>query len=199
MTKRKKSARTEADRWFRQGAERFLRKIGVRECMHVADIGCHHGRFTIPMSRIVGSCGIVCAIDRDREVLAKVRKTGKKEHRQNIKVIKVDLAGNTFTSIRRNSIDLALMYDVLHRGYLPETYERRNVLRHVYRIIKPGGILSCFPTHLKKYGLTFERLLNEITDAGFTFKGEARRRIAHDERVVRGRVFRFAKPACSRR
>jgi ubiquinone/menaquinone biosynthesis C-methylase UbiE len=183
----------EADRWFRQRVERFLRRIGVRECQQVADIGCHNGLFTIPAACIVGSCGTVYAIDKDKDALANMKGRIKKESRQNIKVIKADLAGGAFALLERETIDLVLLYDVLHRGYLPEKPERRNMLQHVYRILKAGGILSCFPTHLKKYGFTFEELLGEIGDVGFALEEETWSRIVHDGKLVRGRIFRFSK------
>ena len=194
MTGHATSKEHEADMWFRQCAERFLRRIGVRECQQVADIGCHNGRFTIPAAYIVGSCGTVYAIDKDKDALANMNGRIKKESRQNIKAIKADLAGGAFASLERETIDMVLLYDVLHRGYLPEKHERRNMLQHVYRILKTGGILSCFPTHLKKYRFTFEELLVEIGDVGFTLEEETWSRIVHDGKLVRGRIFRFSKP-----
>jgi ubiquinone/menaquinone biosynthesis C-methylase UbiE len=186
---------SEADRWFRRHAEDFLRRIGVRECLQVADIGCHHGRYTIPIARIVGSCGTVYAVDRNRDALSRVKKAVGKGRRRNVKLIKADLSRGTLKSIKRRSVDVALLYDVLHRGYMPGKRERRNMLRNVYRIVKPGGSISCYPTHLRKYGLTFAKLVKEITDAGFVLKGEARRRLIHDGKLVRGRVFNFVKRA----
>jgi len=194
MSKKPTVEEKKADMWFRCRAESFLRSIGIRECLHVADIGCHNGRFTMPVARIVGSCGIVYAIDKDKDVLASVKQTIKKEGRHNIKVIKVDLGKNSVTRIPSDLFDVALLYDMLHRGYLPDKHDRRNVLKHVYQIIKPGGILSCFPTHLKLYGLTFEKLLGEISETGFILKGESRRRLVHDGKLVRGRIFHFRKP-----
>ena len=194
MSKKPTVEEEKADAWFRRRAESFLRSIGVRPCLQVADIGCHKGRFTLPAARIVGSCGIVYAIDKDKDVLASVKQTIKKEGRHNIKVIKVDLAKGSVARMPRNLIDMALLYDMLHRGYLPDKHDRRNVLKHVYEIIKPGGILSCFATHLKGYGFTFEELLGEISETGFMLKGESRRRLVHDGKLVRGRIFHFQKP-----
>ena len=182
-----------ADRWFRCRAEAFLRKMGVRECLQVADIGCHDGRFALPAARIVGSCGMVYAIDKDKNVLASMKRTIRREGRHNIRVIRADFSRESVAHIPGNAFDLALLYDMLHRGYLPDRHERCNVLKHIYEIMKPGGVLSCFPTHLKKFGFTFETLLHEITEAGFVLQGETRPRLVHDGMLVRGRVFRFRK------
>jgi len=194
MSKKPTPEERKANEWFRCRAESFLRSIGIRECLQVADIGCHNGRFTLPAARIVGSCGTVYAIDKDKDVLARVKQSIKKEGRHNVKVIKVDLGKDSVARIPGDLIDMALLYDMLHRGYLPDRRDRHNVLKHIYQIIRPGGILSCFPTHLKKYGFTFEALLREIGEAGFSLRGESRPRLVHDGRLVRGRVFRFQKP-----
>lgn len=182
-----------ADTWFHQRAEPFLRGIGVRECLQVADVGCHNGHFAIPVARIVGSCGTVYAIDKNEDALSKVKQRIKAESWRNIKVIQTDLAGDDPTPIASESIDFVLLYDVLHRGYMPEKAERLNMLKHVHHMIKPGGVLSCFPTHLKKFGFTFEALLGEIADSGFSLVDESRPRLVHDGKLVRGRVFHFRR------
>jgi len=194
MSKNPTTDEQKADKWFRRRAEPYLRSIGVRECAQVADVGCHNGRFTVPAARIVGSCGTVYAIDKDKGVLTNVKQTIRKNGRRNVKVIELDLANDGMEGLPNGVVDVALLYDMLHRGYLPDNRDRGNVLTHVYQLIKPGGTLSCFPTHLKKYGFTFEDLLNEIAEAGFILKGEFRPRLVHDGRLVRGRVFEFRKP-----
>lgn len=194
MNKKPPSEEQKADNWFQARAEPFLRSIGVRECLQVADVGCHNGRFTVPAARIVGSCGTVYAIDKDKDVLTNVKQTITKSGRHNIKVIELDLASDGIAGLPKSVVDVALLYDMLHRGYLPDKRDCGNVLTHVYQLIKPGGTLSCFPTHLKKYGFTFEALLNEIAEAGFILGGEFRPRLVHDGRLVRGRVFEFRKP-----
>ena len=198
MSKKPTVEEEKAEQWFRHRAESFLRSIGVRECLQVADVGCHKGRFTAPAARIVGSCGTVYAIDKDKDVLTNVEQTIKKDRRLNIKVIKADLARDKAAQLPDGVVDVALLYDVLHRGYLPDERDRSNLLKHVYQLIKPGGVLSCFPTHLKMYGFTFGALLNEIADAGFILTGERRPRLVHDGKLVRGRIFCFRKPRSPR-
>lgn len=193
MSKKPTAEEEKVDMWFRFRAESFLRSVGIHECLQVADVGCHNGLFTLPAARIVGACGTVYAIDKDKDVLASVKQTIKKESRQNIKVLRVDLAKDHIARIPSDLIDMALLYDMLHRGYLPDRGDRRNVLKHVHQMIKPGGTLSCFPTHLKKYDFTFDTLLHEISEAGFVLRGESRPHLVHDGRLVRGRVFRFQK------
>jgi len=191
MSKTPTVEENKADTWFRYRAEPFLRSIGVRECLQVGDVGCHKGQFTIPAARIVGSCGTVYGIDKTPDVLTDLRQRIKKESCRNIRIIHTDLSQKDAGRLPDGTLDIVLLFDILHRGYLPEKQARANVLKHVYRLLKPGGVLSCFPTHLKKFHFTFAALLGEIAEAGFVLEGEFRPHLVHDGRLVRGRVFRF--------
>lgn len=191
--KKKDTTENEADRWFRHHAEAFLRRVGVSKCLRVADIGCNNGRFTLSAARIVGSCGTVYAIDSDKDVLQDVTKSMRYENQHNIIVINADFSGESLLDVPKRTVDIVLLYDVLHRGYMPEKTERGNMLRHIYHILKPGGVLSCFPTHLKKYGVTLRQLQGEIGNAGFVLNAVACRRLVHDGNLVRGRVLSFSK------
>lgn len=184
-----------ADVWFDRHAEGFLRRIGVRKCQRIADIGCRNGLYTLPAARVAGSCGKVYAVDKEQGPLSTIKEKVQEERQYNVTVVDADLAEAPAAPIADESIDLVLLFDVLHGGYMPEQRQRLTLLNHIGRILVPGGILSCYLTHLRQFGLTFESLLDEIRQAGFRREGDARRRLAHDGKVVRGRVFRFRKPA----
>ncbi len=180
-------------RWFRRCGEGFLKRVGVRACSCVADLGCHDGRFTLPAARIVGDCGVVYAVDRNAEVLKTLKRSARKEALGNVRLVRADLSRSRAARIPDGAVDIALLYDMLHRGYLPNEKDRRATLEHVARILKPGGILSCYFTHLNSYRWTFREALGEVRNAGFVLQGEARRRLVHDGQLVRGRIFRFRK------
>ncbi len=183
-------------RWLGRRGEAFLREVGVDRGQRVLDFGCGEGKYTIPAARIVGNPGRVYAADKDRKKLSAVMRAAGKENLGN--VVPVHTADGRGIAVSAGSIDLALLYDVLHRGYLPEETQRSAALQQVYGALKPGGILSCYPTHLGKYGMTFERILKEVRRTGFRLRGERRRTLVHDGKVVRGRVFRFVKPRSKR-
>jgi len=186
------AAKASEKRWLRGRCEGFLREMGVGRGQFVLDFGCGEGNYAIPAARIVGKRGRVYVTDKDRKKLSGLMRTTRKEGLGN--VVPVHAVDGRGIAVRPRSIDLVLLYDVLHRGYLPEESQRAATLREVYRTLKPGGILSCYPTHLKKYGMTFERVLNEVRRAGFRRRGESRRTLLHDGKVTRGRLFRFMKP-----
>jgi SAM-dependent methyltransferase len=89
------------------------------------------------------------------------------------------------------TIDVALVYDVLHGGYFPESKQRIAVLQEIRRVLKPDGLFSLYPTHLKKFNLTYNQILEEVQETGFQLEDKARRRLVHDGIFTRGWVFNF--------
>lgn len=186
-----------ADRWLQSRAEPFLEKTGIRKGSCVLDFGIWEGRYTIPAARIVGDRGHVYAVDKDKPALRKMKRRAKKEGLRNIEAIYVP--ADESIPVQDQVADLVLLYDVLHGGYFPEKAQRKNVLRQIHRILKLGGRLSCYLTHVKEYRLTFRELLEEIESTGFRLRGESRRTLVHEDKVVRGRVFCFEKSSRSKR
>ncbi len=180
------------DKWLRSGPEAVLRKVGLREGNRVVDFGCKQGRYAIPAARIVGDSGWVHAVDKDKQGLREVKRQADKEGLRNIDTVHVAQYGTI--PIRAGTIDVILLYDVLHGGYFPEKAQRDNLLRQVHRCLRPGGVLSCCLTHLRQFGWTYKKILAEITDAGFRLRRRSRPTLVHDGKLVRVHFFRFTKP-----
>jgi ubiquinone/menaquinone biosynthesis C-methylase UbiE len=183
-------------RWLRDRAQPLLRRIGVREGICLLDFGCWEGRYTLPAAKIVGDEGCVYAVDKDKPPLRALKREADRKGLRNIEAIHVPPNGSI--PIQAQVADLALLYDVLHGGYLPEKAQRKSVLREIRRALRPGGSLSCYLTHVKEYHLTFGELVGEIESAGFRLQGESRRTLLHEDTVVRGRVFSFEKRSGSK-
>lgn len=173
----------------------FLRKTGLAEGQTVLDFGCNDGSYTIPAARIVGGSGTVYALDKNPDSLEGLMREVRKERLRNVKPLHVEEGQKI--PLRSGYVDAVLLYDTLHGGYFPETAQRSAALRRIHRVLKPGGLLSCYPTHLKQYGITFSTILGEITDAGFRFQDKHRRTLTHDGRLTRGTVFSFIKSAAA--
>jgi predicted methyltransferase len=181
----------EAKGWLDRNVGRFLETAGVRPGQTVLDFGCNEGNYAAPAAKIVGPSGTVYALDKDGDALKDVRRTVRKRGIRNAKCLRIKK--DQGIPLSPCSVDVVLLYDVLHRGYFPKADERRAVLAKVYAVLKSGGLLSLYPTHLKSYGMTFGRVLSEVKAAGFRLRHEARRRLVHDGSLVRGRVFTFSK------
>ena len=182
----------DAKKWLRHKADAFLTSVGLQGGQTVLDFGCNEGNYTLAAARIVGEAGKVYALDKDKDSLKKLTRRARKKRRGNIEPLHVKEDENI--PLASASVDAVLLYDTLHGGYFPQAAQRRKVLKRIYRVLKAGGLLSCYPTHLKQFGMTFDQILAELTDAGWRCQSKHRRTLVHDGNLVRGTVFSFVKP-----
>jgi len=180
------------ERWSKENAERVLRDVGIEEGQTVLDFGCGaDGNYTIPAARIVGKIGRVYALDKEMKSLVKLMKKLKSKRLENIAGL---IPSSELTiPLENESVDVIMLYDVLHPGYFSESDSRRRILNEAHRIVRSEGFISVYPTHLRKYAMTFRKILSEIKDASFDLKEELYRRLVHDNKLVRGRIFKFLK------
>jgi len=135
-------------------------------------------------------------VDKDATAIRTLRQKIRKRRIDNIRVSRVMASGPL--PVPPGTADVALVYDVLHGGYFPEARQRMDLLGQIYLAIKPGGILSCYLTHIRRYGLTLRELDHEIRSTGFRLEAKARRKLVHDGELVRGWIFRYRKPVSAR-
>jgi len=155
------------------------------------DFGCNKGSYAIPASQVVGRHGKVYALDKERDALSGLQRKLKKQGQGSVECLEV--AEHEGIPLPARSVDAVLLYDVLHRGYFPDLRERKRLLADVHRVLKPGGLLSFHATHLREYGMTFAKAVDEVRSVGFDLRGRSYRRLVHDDRLVRGQVFSFTK------
>ncbi len=109
-------------------------RLGLSPGMRVIDVGCGPGRLAIPVARAVGPDGIVFALDIQKGMLERLQK---RVDAAGVKNIRPVLGGIGQVEIESNSFDRALLVTVL--GEIPD---RESALKQIFRILKPGGILS---------------------------------------------------------
>ena len=109
----------------------LLRELGLKTGMAVADVGAGTGYYARRMAPLVGSSGVVYAVDVQPEMVQMLADGAKKAGLANIKPVlcKVDNV-----NLADSSIDLGLMVDVYHELEYP--FE---VLQSLVRALKPGG------------------------------------------------------------
>lgn len=90
--------------------------------------------------------------------------------------------------LKDESVDMVLLYDVLHPYYF-SVNERSKLLREVCRVLKPNALLSVYPEHM---GL--EEIKRQIEDVNFYFEIEYLKTIIHDDRYTDGRILNFRRP-----
>lgn len=116
----------------------LLKKGGVIEGMHVADLGCGRtGHIVFPASQIVGDRGVVYAVDILKDVLENVRKRAALEAIHNVETVWADLGQAQGLAIPERTLDLGFFINVLYHfdSYTTPLGEVTRVLKEKGRII----------------------------------------------------------------
>lgn len=115
----------------------LLGKAQIKEKTKVADLGCGaSGHFVFPVSKIVGSKGVVYAVDILKTSLETIKKRSKQENAKNIITVWSDLEIFKATKIEAESLDAGLLINTLY-----QSHKRAEILRESIRMIKKGGKL----------------------------------------------------------
>ena len=109
-------------------------RLDLSPGMRVIDVGCGPGRLTIPVARAIEPDGEVVALDMQTGMLQRLEKRISATGLKNIRPLP---GGIGQVEIESNAFDRALLVTVL--GEIPD---REAALGEIYRILKPGGILS---------------------------------------------------------
>jgi len=181
--------------WEQKRGAEFLRRIGISLGQTVLDFGCRVGHYTIPTARVVGEKGTVYAVDKEKHVLTELKCKSEAYGLTNIKILRT--SGQTELAFQNETIDAALLYDVLH--YFRKD-ERAKLYNEAFRILKKDGLLSVYPKHtlgddpIQEFRrLTLIDVKREIEDSNFTFEHKHCGLISHDDRLNKGCVFNFRK------
>ena len=136
---------TDIKRWLEADGEILLQRIGIKKGQTILDFGCGTGNYVIPAAKIIGENGKVYALDKDEGALSRVPPKAEISGLKNIEIMKTE--GELEVDLEDASVDVVLIYDVLHSHCFPKVDDRRELLNEVYRILKPNGFLSVYPMH----------------------------------------------------
>lgn len=120
---------------------RILEEVGMGPGSHVLDYGCGPGSYILPLAKIVGLSGRIYALDIHSFAIQMVQRIISRRSLPNVETIHSDCK----TGLRGDSIDVVLLYDVLHDLRNPD-----EVLEELHRVLQPGGVLSLRDHHLKE-------------------------------------------------
>jgi len=185
--------KSSVSKWREQSGEKALNHIGIKKGQKVLDFGCGHGNYTIPVAKLVGEQALVYALDEDKAALDQLMSEIKSMGLNNVR--KLDPLGKSRIGLNDESVDVVLLYDVLHYYYFSKEEDRRQLLREVYRVLKPNGILSVYPTHLESHmEPKLDDVKREIEESNFQEEGEyIGMTMVHDDNVEEGTVLNFRK------
>lgn len=135
---------------------KLLNAAGLKPGQKVLEVGCGPGFFTIPAAKIVGEEGLIYAIDVNQFAIRRVENKIAKEGLRNVKP---SLTNASNTGLPDSSIDLAFLFGL---RYIAGGLE--DVISEIYRILKPGGVLSFEKTRGSE-----KKLIEEVERGGFTY------------------------------
>ena len=176
---------SDIEKWLKEDGEKVLKEIGIKEGQVILDFGCGSGIYSLLAARIIGKEGKIYALDKNKTRLDELIGKTKSEGLRNIEIVKT--SGKLKIPLRDESIDMVLLYDVLHSGHF-SVDERKKLLREVYRVLKPNALLSVYPEHIE-----LEEIKREIEEANFYFEVEHSKTIIHDGRYTPGHILNFRR------
>src|SRR6516225_4416025 len=130
---------SEQERLIRQAAiigpvtERFFRQAGIRLGQRVLDLGSGTGDVAILVAQLVGPSGEVVGIERDANSIAQAQARVAEAGLRNVSFINTDVNNVTDDQL----FDAAVGRLILQ--FLPYPI---GVLRSIYRLVRPGGVLA---------------------------------------------------------
>jgi len=182
-------------KWETEQGIKFLSKIGLKSNQTVLDFGARVGHYSIPAAIAVGKNGLVYALDKEQDALNELKRKAQKLNLRNIKIIQT--TGSVALGFETESIDLVLVYDVLH--YFNRN-ERLQLYSEIFRVLRLKGIFSVYPKHvledspLDKFSkINLDDLIHEIMQANFKFQVEYCGIISHNDALNQGCVLNFTK------
>ncbi len=116
----------------------LLGRVGVSSGQTVADLGCGGGgHFVAPTASLVGTSGLVYAVDIQKKVLNSLEATLKLQNIGNVKLVWSDLERVGAADIPDGSCDVAVLANVLFQNK-----NHHAIIQEASRVLKKGGKLA---------------------------------------------------------
>lgn len=156
-------------------AQFIVDHLGLEPGMKALDAGCGPGRLTVPLARAVGPQGEVVALDVQEGMLAQAREKVDAAGLENVRYLQAELGGG---DLPLNAFDRAVLVSVL--GEIPD---QSAALEELYRVLKPGGLLSITEVIFDPHFQRRETVVRVAEAAGFRKKDFLGKRLAYTMHV----------------
>lgn len=152
--------------------QKVLDELEIRPTSVVADFGCGHGYFTIPLAKIVGQEGRIFAVDLLTDCLEEVKEKALGQGLGNIETIRGNLEVPGGSKTPDNSCDAVFLANILF-----QTQKKKEIMTEARRVLKSGGrmiIIDWQPTsaHLGGSGwrISPEEIQRLASEQKFSFE-----------------------------
>lgn len=173
--------------WLEKDGSEMLMKLGVKEGHRVIDFGSGEGRYTIPLSQIVGERGRVYSIERDEKALSIAKeRLPLFSNPDLVTFIENDSVHNS-NIIKEKSIDAIFAFDVLQ--YVDDWDE---LFRYFLSVLKPTGIVCIYPAEIPHPGsMDIKLITTKMEKIGFRYERAHTFRMMHNINMVEDVVYCF--------
>ncbi|MDD5589728.1 MAG: class I SAM-dependent methyltransferase [Candidatus Portnoybacteria bacterium] len=155
--------------------KKVLDSLEIRPTSVVADFGCGHGYFTIPLAKAVGSEGQVFAVDLRKDCLEEVKERAVSEGLGNIETIRGNLEVPGGSKTPDDSCDVVFLANILFQNQ-----KKQEIIVEARRVLKPGG---------KMIIIDWEPTLSHLAGSGWRISPEEIQRMASEQRFSFERTF----------
>jgi ubiquinone/menaquinone biosynthesis C-methylase UbiE len=128
---------------------------------------------------------MVYALDRDHGKLASLKEQIAEWGLSNVEVI--ETAGGVSLPFDDGSLDVVLVYDVLHSDFFSDE-KRQRLLHEAWRVLTRDGFLSVYPRHMDDAAA-----LAAAEQAGFTLDRRVDTEVHHNHDLVHDTILNFKK------
>lgn len=173
--------------WLESDGAKMLMDLGVKQGDKVVDYGSGEGRYTIPLSQIVGKQGCVYSVEQDENAIAVVLERLPRFSNQDIvKFLKVNNL-ETSAILQEKSVDVIFAFDVLQ--YVQDW---DLLFRYFYDVIKPKGLVCIYPAAIPHPGdVDIKLAISKMEGIGFQYIKSNTFQMMHNVDMVNDIVYSF--------
>ncbi len=175
--------------WLESEGAKMLMDLGVKQGYNVIDYGCGEGRYTIPLSQIVGKHGCVYSVERDENSISVVQeRLPLFSNPDYVRCLKTDSL-ESLAILSEKSIDIILAFDVLQY-----VHDWDMLFLYFQTVLKPTGIVCIYPAAIPHPGsVDIQLLISKMEKVGFQYVKATTFRLMHNVDMVDDVVYTFCQ------